>query len=413
MNLERLARKKTDPTATGMGKAGVLPTIEDIDRAFAPLDSAMQQRMRYDYEHGREKGQTTNNKYLDPYFKWMPGYTNVITGWPGHGKSQLYFELLLTRAVYDGKKSVLWPAENLPAQRFYEELIHTLTGRPVDRSVARCLSWDEIKRASEWIRDRIIVVDPPTGMPYTPAHLLAYFERAIAQHGGADKEEGIAHSMIDPFNKCDNTAMMKLGGPDAYAQHVLGLFTKWSQDTRQCLVVTAHPKRGEETMGYGKTRPVPTGGMISGGQMWENAPHYVGAMHRPFDWVEGSLDAVYYTHKCKNERDVAKRGSVGALGPDGDPVKVPVKWDPITNRYRWGHERYSPLDDEEFRSIWEVPTPALPAAVAAASQDFPREAPTDFRPGLVPADLSPGFDEIPADRDLRTGARNITSNSLR
>jgi hypothetical protein len=393
----KLTPKQSDPSAHGKGTAGVLPRIPDVERALVSLDDSVWQQMVHEHEHGQEKGQTTGNYYLDPYYKWMPGYTSVITGWPGHGKSQLFFELLLNRAVFTGKKSAIWPSENLPAKRFYQGLIHTLTGRPTDRTLANALSLKEYERAKNFVRDHIFLVDPPAGMPYTPAHLLAYFTALIERHG-------VEHCMIDPWNKCDHSAMTRMGGIEPYLVHTLGLCTKWSQDTKQCLVLTAHPKRAEENMGYGKTRPVPTGGTISGGQTWENMAHYVGAMHRPYDFVEGSTDAAFYSHKVKDERNVARRGSIGALGVDGAPPMVPIRWDPITNRYRWGHERYSPLDDPELRKIWEVPAPALasPQMIAMPPAPSPLPASTFEAEGTAPG-------EYPADA---FGPRLINRSSL-
>jgi len=409
LNPNSTKRKGYDPSAASKGTGGVLPTIPDIDKALATLDEATWAIMEKEYHGGRERGQTTNNKYLDPYFKWMPSYTNVITGWPGHGKTQLFFELLLLRAAYDGKKSVVWPSENLPPKRFYQGLIHTLTGRPPDRSQANCLSMPEFKRAADFIREHFILLNPPTGMPYTPAHMLAYFERAIAKYGGAEKEKGgIAHCMLDPWNKQDHTAKVKLGGDESYLMHAMGLCTKWSMDTNQCLVITAHPKRLDE-MKFGQTRPVPDGASISGGQIWENMPHYIGAMHRPFKHIPGNTEAAFYSHKCKDERYVAKLGSVGGYGLDGIPPMVPIHWHEITNRYHWGHERWSPLDDELVSDIYATPK-AVPAPqlFTQAAKPMPAEQPlrTSMATGAA---FEAETSEAPTER---FGPRQITSADL-
>jgi len=404
---DKFNRKKVDPTAAGKGQGGILPTIPDAEKALVTLNEAIWEQMQQEYHNGREKGQTTHNKHLDPYFKWMPGYTNVITGWPGHGKSQLFFELLLLRAVFTGKKSVIWPSENLPAKRFYQGLVHTLTGRPTDKSQKNFLSLPEYKRAAEYVRDRIILLDPPSGMPYTPADMLAYFETAIAKYGGAQDKEGIAHCMLDPWNKANHTAKQKLGGDESYLIHALGLCTKWSMDTGQSLVLTAHPRRASEEMGYGKSRPVPTGGMISGGQTWENMAHYVGAMHRPFDFIEGNTQAAFFALKCKDERDVAKRGEIGYKA-DGVPPMVPINWDPITNRYRWGHDRWSPLDDEKVAKLYAA-SPAAPAPQLFTGNGAP--APPAATPPIRTSEATGTGFEAEATTE-RFGPRQITSADL-
>lgn len=407
--------EKVDPTTRGYGGAGVLPRIPNIGNALAPLDEAMSGVMHHEYLHGVEKGQTTHNLHLDPYFKWMPGYTNIITGWGGHGKSQLFFELLLIRAVLSGKKSIVWPSENLPARRFYNSLIHILTGKPVERTFNNCLTWDEYKRAQGFIREHILAIDPPTGMPYAPADILAYFEAGIEKMG-----TDTAHCLYDPWNKGDHTAKFrKFGGSDdAYIGHTLGLCTKWSQDTRQCLVITAHPKRPSEGMKYGETRPVPTGGHIAGGQQWENMAHYVGAMHRPFHHLPGSTAAAFYCHKCKDERNVAAIGSVGAWGRDGLPPAVRIEWDQVSNRYRWGSEQSNPLDAEDIKKIWQTPKatqatllmPSSPPAVGVAPAPalVATVAPATLPPLTVASefDAPSEYETLPPDR-LPNGARAI------
>lgn len=389
--------KQADPTAGGQGRAGVLPHIPDVERALATLDHEVFAQLMHEYHHGRERGQTTHNKYLDPHFTWMPGYTNVITGWPGHGKSRLFFELLLLRAAFAGKKSAIWPSENLPPKTFYQDLLHTLTGQPADKSQHGYMSLAELERASDFLREHIILLNPPTGMGYTPPHMLAMCEAAIAKYG-------VSHCMLDPWNKQDHSAKVKLGGDEGYLIHTLGLCTKWSQDTRQCLVLTAHPRRMDE-LKYGQTRPVPDGASISGGQMWENSPHFVGAVHRPFKHISGNREAAFYAHKCKDEQHVAALGTVGGYGPDGAPPLVPMAFDPITLRYRWGRERWSPLDDEQVKVIYATtaaaPAPQLPLDTAATA--LPNYEPTTLRiasPSEFEADTKSIYDDLPANWSL-------------
>jgi hypothetical protein len=359
MNLDKIKRKQIDPTASGLGAAGVLPRIDNPEAALQPLTPELWARMEHDYHHGREKGQSCHIPELNRYFKWMPGYTNVITGWGGHGKSQFFFELLLLRAVFDGKKSAVWPSENLPAERFYDGLIHTLTGLNPDRSWSPHLPLAEYRRATDFVREHFVVVAPPMGMPYTPAHLLAYFEAAIAKYG-------VEHCMLDPWNKCDHSALGRMGGIEPYLIHTLGLCTQWSQTTRQSLIITAHPKRLED-MGFGKTRPVPDGASISGGQTWENMAHYIGAVHRPYKHLEGDNRAAFYSHKVKDEKLVASTGSVGANYADNTPPSVPLIFDTVSNRYRWGHQRLNPLDSPDVRQLY---TATLDTSAEQLSADW-------------------------------------------
>jgi hypothetical protein len=367
--------QKADPSSKGKGAAGVLPYIENPAGALQPLDDTLWGKMEHDYQHGRLKGQTTHVPALDYRFKWMPGYTNVITGWPGHGKSQLFFELLLLRAIFDGKKSAIYPAENLPAELFYDELIHTLTGKNPDRSlsVGQRLPLNEYRRAKDFIRDHIYAVAPPRGYPRTPSHMLGYFEAAIAKYG-------VEHCMIDPWNKCDHTAQGKMGGIEAYLIHTLGLCTDWSMDTGQCLVITAHPRR-LEGMEYGKSRQVPDGSSISGGQTWENMAHIVGAVHRPNKHDEADNSLEIYIHKVKSTKLVGYPGHIGRPGPEGMMPDTRITFDRATNRYLWND--WSPLDRPIVRQLYECPAEPLPNL-------FPASTVRGLEFDAIPPDMLPG-----------------------
>jgi hypothetical protein len=134
--------------------------------------------------------------------------------------------------------------------------------------------------------------------------------------------------------------------------------------------------------------------MISGGQTWENMAHYVGAMHRPFDYIEGNTQAGFFALKCKDERDVAKRGEIGYKA-DGVPPMTPINWDPISNRYRWGHERWSPLDDEKVAKLYATspaaPAPQLFTGTGTPAQPMPplrTSTPTEFDSATEAADYT-------------------------
>ena len=406
--------KQFDPSASSQGTAGVLPHIPDADKALVTLDEEVFKQIEYEYHHGRERGQTTNNKYLDPYFKWMPGYTNVITGWPGHGKSQLFFELLLLRAAYDGKKSVVWPSENLPPKRFFQGLIHTLTGRPADKSQANYLSLVELGRAKEFIREHFILLNPSTGMGYTPGHMLAYCEAAIAKYGGAEKKKGgIAHCMLDPWNKQDHTAKVKLGGDESYLMHTVGLCTKWSQDTNQALVLTAHPKRTAPIWILVKRGQCRTGLVLAAGRYGRICLTISVPCSGPSSTYPAIRRRLSTPTSARMSATWPSSAPWAAMGPMAPRRWVPIHWDEITNRYRWGRERWSPLDDELVQAIYKSPQ-AAPAPQLFTGNGQPAAASPAAAPPLrTAAPAGAGFEaeasEIPAEQFF---PRQITSADL-
>lgn len=386
----RSTRPPADPTTKATGTPGLLPRIDNPVDALFPLIEPMWDSMKYEYANGREKGQTTHVPSIDKHFTWMPGYTNVITGWPGHGKTEFYYQLLLYRAVFAGKKTAIYSPENGRPQDIYDGLIHSLTGRNPDRDWARKLPLHAYALAKDFIREHFVVVNPPRGMGKTPGHILAYFEAAIT-HFGVD------HSMFDPWNKADHSAQVGMGGIEAYLIGVLDLCTSWAADTRQHLVITAHPKR-LEGMAFGNARAVPDGAVISGGQTWENMAYVIGTVHRPHKHVEGDTSVELYWHKVKSHKLVGHPGSVGTA-PAGETPAVLVTFDWQTNRYYFNG--WTPFNNPLAYDVWggtyEENRPAQRPLAEPAANSAPTLAPT-WRNGT----------ELPEGEDFTGKGRIIT-----
>lgn len=296
-------------------------TRPDPAAALRPLNEETWQRMERDYQHGRVKGETTHLPELDEHFKWMPGYCNVWTGWPGDGKTEFIYQLLLLRAVFKRKKSAIFSPENMPEEHIYDQLIHALTSQNPDQSWRNCLPLNRYLLAKEFIRDHFIVVYPNKGMGRTPQHLLEYFEAAIATYG-------VSHCLLDPWNKVDHSAMNALGGYEPYLVNVLGQLTDWTVDTKQSLTITAHPKR-LDGMKFGQARPIPDGTSISGGQTWENMAHVIGTVYRPYKHYPKD-DPLFravaiYLHKVKSHKLVGFPGSIGQ-GSEHPEVDLTYDW---------------------------------------------------------------------------------------
>jgi hypothetical protein len=355
------------------GGEPLLPT-PDSAAALRPLDEATWARMAHDYHHGRTAGETTHVLSLDKHFKWMPGYCNVFTGWPGDGKTEFIYQLLLLRAVFKGKKSAIFSAENMPEEQIYDGLIHSLTGQNPDRRWEGHLSFNRYQLAKDFVREHFIVVYPGKGMGRTPQHLLSYFEAAIATYG-------VSHCLLDPWNKADHSAMNGLGGIEPYLVNVLGQLTDWTVETKQSLTITAHPKR-LDGMRHGQARPIPDGTSISGGQTWENMAHVVGTVYRPYKHLGASSEfysqVAIYLHKVKSHKLV---GFPGSIGMDTERPEILVDFDWKANRYLFNN--ISPLDCREAYAYY-LTDAELNAhhAVRASIPAAPTPAP-DYQPQLL------------------------------
>ncbi len=350
------------------------PPKIDPASALIPLDASVWGRMKHDYYHGRVKGELTHFTELDQHFKWMPGYCNVWTGWPGDGKTEFLYQLLLLRAIFRGKKSAIFSPENMPAESIYDQLIHALTGQQPDRGLGSCLPFERYELARDFIREHFIVIYPGRDQGRTSQHLLSYFEAAVAKFG-------VSHCLLDPWNKVDHSAMAALGGYEPYLVNVLGQLTDWTVETKQSLTITAHPRR-LDGLKFGTARPVPDGTSIAGGQTWENMAHVIGAVYRPYRHLgsrnELSSEVAIYLHKVKSHKLVGFPGSVG-LDSERPDVRL---------RYDWKSARYlvngvSPLDCRAAEQYYLTDSELRARDDQRATQSATPKAATDYQPNVI------------------------------
>ena len=353
----------------------VLPAKSDPLSAIQSLDASTWERMAHYYHnpHLRPKGHTTFIPELDEVFKWMPGYANLFTGWPGSGKSEFVRQLLLLQAIFSQKKTVLFAPEDMPKDSLYDALIHSLTGQNPDPESYNPLPWAYYERAKDFIREYFYVVIPGKTHGKTPGHILDIFEAARAKLGAH-------HLVLDPFNKADHGGLSAAGGWQPYLIKELGGFTDWCVESQTCLTLIAHPAKKPRPRG--EAREVPEGDGVSGGQTWEDMMHYIGAVYRPhIHQVKNDPAVAFYSHKIKSHRRMgAKPGSIGD-GSENPDVSISFDWK--TARYTFNG--VTPLSDPAVQSIYapdlaQRPTPSPPPAPARYDPHAGLPAPDPYAP---------------------------------
>jgi twinkle protein len=321
----------------------------------------------FDKPASRPRGLSTHVAALDEIFKWMPGYTNLFTGWPGSGKSEFVRHLLLLDAVQLEKKSILFAPEDMPEDAWYDALIHSLTGQTPDSEIPGHLPRRYYVRAMEWAREHFFLVQPKRYGGKTPRHILDIFEAARAKHG-------TTHHVLDPWNKADHSGMNAAGGWQPYLVAELGAMTDWSVETGSCLTLIAHPAKKPRPRG--EAREVPDSDGVSGGQTWDDMMHTICAVYRPnVHAVRNDPAVAIYSHKLKSHRRIgAKPGSIGE-GSETPDVLVNFDW----KSARYTFNGVIPLDTPLASSLYADAVAVVPAPVhrplsgLRTHQDFQNE----------------------------------------
>jgi twinkle protein len=102
-----------------------------------------------------------NGKFKTKAWSWREGEMNIWTGYNNEGKSQMLIYLALMKALNEGKKFAFFSPENFPPNEFYDDMVHTITGKTTDRLNKEFdLSEDEYLAALEMIIDLFFFIYP-------------------------------------------------------------------------------------------------------------------------------------------------------------------------------------------------------------------------------------------------------------
>ena len=111
------------------------------------------ENMTYNLLNGSEKGTTTYIDDIDQAWTFRKGEVNIITGYANEGKSMFLRQLCLIKGLEEKKKFCFYTPEDMPAEFFFDELIHTLSGKSTDKDNPFCISPEEYIKCYEKINN--------------------------------------------------------------------------------------------------------------------------------------------------------------------------------------------------------------------------------------------------------------------
>lgn len=147
--------------------------FENIENSVVRIKN-VRESMIEQFRKGKEPGSktyisdidniTVNGKageFKTKAWSWRPGEMNLWTGYNNEGKSQFLIFLSLLKALNEGKKFAFFSPENFPPDDFFDDMVHTLTGKTTDRlNKGFDLSEDEYVDAIDRILDLFFFVYP-------------------------------------------------------------------------------------------------------------------------------------------------------------------------------------------------------------------------------------------------------------
>lgn len=234
----------------------------------------IEERLDHLYHNGLRKGYSTGFDTVDEYYTVVPGQWTIMTGIPGHGKSNFLDGIMVNLAKNDDWHFGIFSPENQPIERHFASLMEKLYEAPFDIGKDNQITPEQKEDGKKWLKKHFSIILPDEDSSWSIEGVLELAKILVYR-------KGIKGLIIDPWNELDHSRT----GNQSETDHVSIALAKIRQFARNYDVhvwVVAHPAKLYKDKD-GKY-PVPTPYDISGSAhfrnkadnaitVWRNAGH--------------------------------------------------------------------------------------------------------------------------------------------
>jgi len=165
------------------------------------------------FKNGKEPGSKTyvrdidsisSNGFSNKLWSWRQGEFNIWTGYNNEGKSQFLIFLCVLKAIKENWKFAFFSPENYPPDEFFDDIIHTITGKTTDKNHKEFnMTESEYLQAFDLVKDNFFFVYPENneGRPdFSIENIEKIFEYLVF-------EENVKAVIVDPYIKIRHEMM--------------------------------------------------------------------------------------------------------------------------------------------------------------------------------------------------------------
>lgn len=224
--------------------------------------------MRELYERPqRLRGVSTGWPAIDRHYTVLPGEWTLVTGIPGHGKSEWLDALCVNLARLHGWSFAVFSPENSPVTYHLQKLAEKYIGKPYDDGPTPRMSVNEREIALTFLDEHFTILQPDDRSP----EALLDRARQLVQR------KGIRGLVLDPWNEMEHVRD-RAATETEYISGVLSKLRAFAKAHDVHVWLVAHPKQllKDKAGGY----PVPTPYDVSGSAHWRNKADNCVTVHR-------------------------------------------------------------------------------------------------------------------------------------
>lgn len=179
---------------------------------------------------GIESGKSVDIQILDEKVSWETGRLAVITGIPGHGKSEWLDFLIVRLNAIHGWKTGYFSPENYPVKYHYSKIASKIIGKKFKLGH---MSQDEYVMAFQYIQNNFFFIFPEDDMS---------FETIITKAKYLVKKFGIKILVIDPYNKIEHLRERSESETE-YISRFLDRLSTFARQNNVLVFLVAHPRK--------------------------------------------------------------------------------------------------------------------------------------------------------------------------
>ena len=218
------------------------------------------------FEHGLQKGAVFGMGDLDNLLSVEVGRLMIVTGIPGHGKSEMLDQMALHLSLdYDWRCAYFSP-ENFPVTLHYPKLIEKLIGKKFKKGL---MSEMDFNAALDYLSQNFFDILPEEG--YRVDTILEKAEALV-------RRKGIRVFILDPYN-CLEHQIPHGQSETQYISEFLEKLRSFAHRRQVLVILAAHPIKMKKDPASGKY-PVPGLYDISGSAAFYNKADFGIAIER-------------------------------------------------------------------------------------------------------------------------------------
>ncbi|MCW3111291.1 MAG: hypothetical protein JWQ09_5797 [Segetibacter sp.] len=221
-----------------------------------------------------QRGELTGFGGLDKIFTVKQGSFSCFLGAPGHGKSELIFELCMNQTHEYGKRHMIYSPETGSVAEIMLELGHKYCGKPLYQTSYYGDFCTEKERANilDWVNHHFLIQDGDQE--------AMSFEELSEEMLKEEKDSKMAiHTlMAEPYNELKHDKMMLFGArQDLYIESFMSDVRRFTKKNNKHVFLSFHPGAQEKVIRKEFSYyPMPTARQAAGGQA---------ALRKAMTWV--------------------------------------------------------------------------------------------------------------------------------